>query len=271
MSNRSSVLAAHVVRVEQLSRLMRRITVGGPDLARFTTAGRDQVVRMFLPLAGQELVLPEGPDWWGGYHAIPQVHRPALRNYTVRRFDPATGELDVDFVLHGDEGPASAWAGRAAPGDPLGVYPDAATAEVPDGTDWQLLVADETGLPAVGAILEGLAPGTRAVAFVEIADPDEEQDLRSGADVDLVWLHRDGVPAGRSDVVVTALAAAQLPPGPVFAWVAGESGMVKAVRRHLVSERGVPRKRVEFSGYWLHREHDTPAFTAELEALYAEQ
>ena len=36
--------------------------------------------------------------------------RPDVRTYTIRHLRAAAGEIDVDFVDHGDAGPASAWA-----------------------------------------------------------------------------------------------------------------------------------------------------------------
>jgi NADPH-dependent ferric siderophore reductase len=272
MSPRPAAMAARVLRVTPIAAHMARITLGGPGLGRFVAVGHDQVVRMFFPRDGQrEPVIPDGGDWWETYQAIPEDVRPALRNYTVRRFDPVARELDVDFVLHGDEGPASAWALRAAPGDVVGVAHDTTTNRAPDDTDWLLLVADQTGLPALGAILEELPAGRRALAYAEVGGPEDELELTSRADVEVVWLHRGDTPAGRSDVVVRTLRAADLPAGQVFAWVAGESGMVKEVRRHLVRDRGVDKRRVEFCGYWLHRAHDTERFTAELDQMYAER
>ena len=35
-----------------------------------------------------------------------------------------------------------------------------------------------------------------------------------------------------------------------YAWLAGEAGMVKALRRRLVRDLGVPRSSVAFMGYW---------------------
>ncbi|WP_214400929.1 siderophore-interacting protein [Pseudonocardia lacus] len=271
MSSRPAAMAARVLRTAPVSPHMTRITLGGPELARFVGIGHDQVVRMFFPQPGQrEPVIPDSGDWWETYQAIPEDRRPALRNYTVRRFDADALELDVDFVLHGDEGPASAWALRAAPGDVVGVCHDRTSAKWPEETDWLLLVADETGLPALSVILEELPPGLRTLAYVEVGGPEDRIDLATGPDVDVVWLHRDGVTAGRSDVVVRTLRDAALPEGEVFAWVAGESGMVKDVRRHLVRERGVHKRRVEFCGYWLHKVHDNERFIGEMQRLYAE-
>jgi NADPH-dependent ferric siderophore reductase len=41
-----------------------------------------------------------------------------------------------------------------------------------------------------------------------------------------------------------------LPPGEGYAWAAGEAATAKALRRHLVDERGVRKDRVKAAAYW---------------------
>lgn len=272
MSSRPAAMAARVLRTTPLGPHLTRITLGGPELAGFVGVGFDQCVRMFFPQPGQDVpVIPDDGDWYQAYQAIPEDRRPVLRNYTVRRFDPAALELDVDFVLHGVEGPASAWALRAAPGDVVGVCHDAASPRPPADIERLLLVADETGLPALAAILDELPAGRRARAYVEVGGPADEIELATGPGVDVTWLYRDGVPPGRSDIVVRTLRAEEPAVDGVYAWVAGEAGMAKEVRRYLVRDRGVAKGHVEFCGYWLHKEHtEDEKFLGELDQMYAE-
>ena len=37
---------------------------------------------------------------------------------------------------------------------------------------------------------------------------------------------------------------------PLYAWLAGEAGVIRTLRRHLVAERGLDRRAVAFMGYW---------------------
>ena len=111
---------------------MVRVTVGG-ELDRFTPVAPDQQVKLFFARPGHDLSeLPapggDGPDsvmsWYQSYLAIPEERRPWMRTYSVRRHHPDRGELEIDFVLHGDgehSGPASRWAARAQVGDVLGL------------------------------------------------------------------------------------------------------------------------------------------------------
>lgn len=230
-----------VVRVVRLTPRMTRVTVGGADLADFAAAGTDQNVMLyFYP---DDVELPEPLTLEAARGMWSQV-RPLTRTYTVRRYDPDACEIDFDFVLHEDAGPASDWAKRARPGDPL-IFVGPSPAYQPDPTaDWHLLAGDETALPAISAILRELRPGVPVRVFVEIEDAAEEQPLPGDAQV--TWLHRDGT----DDLLARAVAAADLPAGRVDAWLAGERAAMVALRRHLLSDRGYERSRVRPTTYW---------------------
>jgi len=237
-----------VTRVERVTPRMARVTVAGAELTGFPGAGTDQNVMLyFYP---DDVTLPE-PLTLESARAMWSRARPRTRTYTVRRHDPTTGEIDFDFVLHGEHGLASAWGQRVRPGDPLiFVGPSPAYRPAPDVAGY-LLAGDETALPAIAAILKALPAGARARVLVEVADAAEEQPLPSAAAAEVTWLHRDGLPAGGNDLLERAVRDAELP-GEVEAWVAGERGAVLAVRRHLLDERGFARHRVRPTTYWRH-------------------
>jgi NADPH-dependent ferric siderophore reductase len=124
----------------------------------------------------------------------------------------------------------------------------------PADTDLVVLWGDETAVPAVSAILESLPAGQRVRAWLEVHHAADIQDLATSADAEITWLVRDersGASSPHSSMALDALRAAQLPPTQApYAWIAGESGRVKELRRHLVRERGIDRRRVTFVGYW---------------------
>jgi NADPH-dependent ferric siderophore reductase len=108
-----------------------------------------------------------------------------------------------------------------------------------------LLTADETALPAVAGILTWLPAGTRARVWGEVPDPGDIRMLPTKADAEITWLIRE-----KASPVVAAVRAAELPAGVPYAWIAGEAGAVRALRHHLVGERGFDRRAVKFTGYW---------------------
>lgn len=250
-----------VARVRDVTVGMRRLTLTGAGLGAgevdgvavpgFRTPGFDDHVKVLLPSPGQDRpVLPmqaEGRlDWTA------RGVRPIAKDYTPRRWDPETSELDLDFVHH-STGHAAGWVGVVEPGDPAWIVGPTTTASLPHGVDWLLVAGDETALPAIGRLLEELGPQQRVQVLVEVADADHEQDLTTRADVELTWLHRDGAAPGTTDLLPDAVRAAPWWDGEVFAWVSGESTMLRPIRQYLKTEHAVPRDCLDLTGYWRHR------------------
>jgi NADPH-dependent ferric siderophore reductase len=240
-----------LLQVREVGRLtpkMVRVVVGGEALAGFVSAAHDDHVKLFFPQPGHDMPVlptptPNGPVYPEG------AVRPAARDYTPRRYDPAANTLTIDFVLHG-EGPAATWAAQARPGQFLGVGGPRGSFIVPDDFDWYLLAGDETAVPAIGRRLQELPAGTRVIAVVEVADAGEEQKLDTRANLEMHWLHRTGAEAGNHLLLQRALTEFVLPPGEGYAWVAAEASAAKALRRYLVDQRGLPKDRVKAAAYW---------------------
>ncbi|MFC9280027.1 siderophore-interacting protein [Streptomyces collinus] len=252
-----------VVRTRRLGPSLVRVTFTGGDLHAFHSDGRDQSLSLFLPHPGQRepaVPLELGEGWWQGWRELPDDVRAVMRSYTLRALRRNPDEIDIDFALHGVEpgapvpaGPASRWASRAAAGDrvlllgPAVADNRAIRFRPPADTDLVVLWGDETAVPAATAVLESLPAGTRVRAWLEVPHAGDIQDVRTAADAEITWLVRhDGAPTA-----VDAVREARLPDaGRPYVWLAGESGRVKALRRHFTAERGIDRRRVTFVGYW---------------------
>lgn len=314
------VFAVAVARAQRLSPSFVRITFTGPDLHVFGTDGLDQRIKVVLPTpAGRAPMAADfdGDSWYQTWRELPDDERCPLRTYTVRavRPDAGLGEVDIDFVLHGDglgehDGPASRWVANLQVGaECVLIGPNARFDGPASGIEWAppaeatrlVLAGDETAAPAITAILESLAPGTRAHAFIEVPDSGDALPVALPDGVQLTWLPRNGpsvgafgyehgalldravrdhllgcvaldsrtsVPAAElEDVdidseilwevpVATGVAGPSLANAPertlrgCYAWIAGEAGVVKELRRHLVRDLGVDRRSVAFMGYW---------------------
>lgn len=238
-----------VVRTATVTPHMRRITLSGQDLGRYATGGLHVKLLLPQPGAGQ-------PEWpvlgANGLPVWPEGEaRPAVRTYTLRRIDAAAGEVDIDVVLHDDGGPGSLWAGRAQPGDRIGMLgPGGGTV---GEADWYLLAGDETALPAIGRILEQLPATARGHAFVEIADAGEEQPLAHPPGIRLTWLHRGAEAPGGTTLLADAVHGVDDWPGadvPVFAWAGTEFEAFRALRTHWRGDRGLDRTRHLAVAYW---------------------
>jgi len=113
--------------------------------------------------------------------------------------------------------------------------------------DWHLFIGDETAVPGIAAMLEGLPANTPAHAFIEIADDAGRQSAPT--DARIVWLTRKGTPPGPSRILYDAVEAFALPPGRGHAYVIGETSNVRAIRQRLIA-RGLGKDQIAAEGYW---------------------
>ena len=230
--------------MEPLTPGMRRIVFGGDELDGFTSLGFDDHVKLFFPDADRHLPTPIAAG--GGLRFPEGQPAPAARDFTPRSVDAARRELTIDFGLHGD-GPATRWARSARAGDVVGAGGPRASAVVSDTFDWNLLVGDETALPAIARRLEDLRDPVRAIAVIQVDDASEPQTLVGLTVMDLHWVYRRVEDAPSLETVVAGLV---LPPGDGFAFVAGEASMARRIRRHLIEERGLDKAWIKAAAYW---------------------
>lgn len=231
-----------VVRIIPLSDTMQRVVFTGPDLHDFVTAGTDDHVKLFFPQPGEtDPILPD----MDADRTAPRDPRIIARDYTPRRFDEENGELTIDFVLH-DSGPATQWAAQAKPGQRLGMGGPKASNIPHERLTSHLLIADDTGLPAIARTLEELSPEHSAVVVLDTQESDKTYPLTSRAWVDLFRCDRA---AGQS--LADLLRLVVLPATETLnVWIAAEIDTVRALRDHLVNEEAIPRSRIRAAGYW---------------------
>jgi NADPH-dependent ferric siderophore reductase len=240
----------------RISPTFARITLGGEGLSGFTSSGLDRTVRLFFPREGQNtLWLPslQNDAWIVETLLQPTSRRPWVRNYTVLDHRPLAQELDIEFALHGDGGPASAWALRARPGDPAGIFDEGYSYLPTDDAGRQLFVGDESALPAIPAILAAAPATLTGDAFLEVPETgDIRADIVRPPGVRVHWLARNGTGSIPGAVALEAVRSRSDLPTPTYSWVAGEAKLATGVRRHLVGERHVPKSDIAFIGYWRH-------------------
>src|SRR5690606_33120384 len=239
---------------QELTPGMVRVTFGGEGLAALVSTGvPDEYFRFFFPdpRTGR-LHLPriEADGRW----SFPEG-RECVRyaTYTVRRYrrmSEGAVEIDVDFVVH-KGGIASEWAQKAKPGETLVLNRPRGIYSPPADTAWQLLVADATGLPALGRILEQTPETMSSRVFVEVAEPNHQQDLPAHPGATVTWIARsgNGVAPSRLAEIVRSF---PMPETPGYIWVAGEQKVVRATRKYVRHTLKLPPERYELVSYWTH-------------------
>lgn len=216
-----------VVSVVALSPTMRRIVFQSDELSDFESESHDDHVKLFVL----------GPDG--------QEH---MRDYTPRAFDPATGNLTIDFAIH-EAGPATNWAIGAQAGDSVSIGGPRGSTIVPDDFDWYLFIGDESAVPAIARRLEELRPEARSICYLLVDGPQGELQLASRSHLELRWIHRDGSPIDDAAAFEAALAAWSSPDGDGFVFIAAEAEAARRARE-LLEARGHNPGWLKSKGYW---------------------
>ncbi|MCQ9616039.1 siderophore-interacting protein [Paenalcaligenes niemegkensis] len=237
-----------VKRISDLNPSMRRITLTGDDLAGFYSAAFDDHVKLMVPdVIGEKPNVPAvGPT---GLVFDESKAKPAMRDYTPRRYDPVTNELDIDFVLH-HEGPATDWASHAEPGHFVGIGGPRGSFIIPTAFDWHLLIGDETAIPAIGRRLEELPATTKAIVVIQTKTEDAKIELASQCQLETYWVREIEAGLDSASALESAVRKLRLPEGEGYVWAGAEYSDVQAVRQYLTQELGIDKSRIRASSYW---------------------
>ncbi len=217
-----------VAAIERLTPGMLRISFGGEDLSDFVSLGADDHVKIFIPTEAGE---------------------PERRDYTPRRYDNASRSLVIDFAVH-EAGPATQWALEARLGDTLEIGGPRGSAIISADVKHWLLIGDETALPAIGRRIEEAGPDQRITSIVAISDMDDRQVFETAADVKTLWACRPLDQAADPSALLALVKDIELQP-ETFLWIAAEASVTRALRAHLVDERGHPLSWTKAAGYWV--------------------
>jgi NADPH-dependent ferric siderophore reductase len=209
-----------VAEVRDIGSHFRRITFRGQALHDFHSASFDDHVKF---------ILGQGED-------------AVKRDYTPRSFDPVSGELCIEFALHGD-GPAATWAAQATVGQQALIGGPRGSLIIPMDYDWHLLIGDESALPAISRRLEELPDAAPVLVIVKVDDEADRRALATARGADVRWVASDAE-------LIAAVQALALPEGEGHAWCAGEAATMAAVRKELVGVQGLGKHQIRAAAYW---------------------
>ena len=242
--------ALRLKKKEKITPHLIRITLEGETVQQYKDCTIGNNNKIFVPPAGIKKVhfkvMNEETGEWliPGPDVLPQV-----RTYTHRAIDLDKNEMVIDFVDHGDGGPASRWALQAEPGDELGVAMKAHPKQLYPQADWYLLVGDATAIPVLSCILESFPETAKGVCIIEVHGLEDELKIETKGDFELIWLHNPE-PAEGSNLAETAMSLT-IPEGvSKFGYVAAEFQTVKALRNYLRTEKGWNKEELYAYSYW---------------------
>ncbi|NSL86053.1 siderophore-interacting protein [Chitinophaga solisilvae] len=207
---------------------LRKVSIGGNN-------------KIFVPAAGAVIDPMDEQVWDTGVFT-------AKRTYTTRYIDFDSQTMWVDFAAHGDNGPASAWALRAVPGDVLGIgMKESSKPLVPAAVEY-LLAGDITALPVIGAILEQLPPYVKVNAVIEVPGQADEMELYTRAHCHITWLHNPHPQNGST--LAQTVKSMPLPQGNRYVFMAAEYNTVRQLRQYLKEEQGWNTSEFSATAYW---------------------
>lgn len=227
MSRRPPPRTFTVLDKREITPNMLRVTLGGEGMADFPADQGSAYVKLRFAQARSD--------------------RPLLRTYTIRA--QRRDSVDIDFVRHGDGGPASRWAEEVTPGETIDIGGPGPKKRVDPAADWFLLIGDMTALPAISANIEILPASAQGHIVIEAIDEADIQTLPVPAGVQIHWVINPQ-PGKTSDPLVDAVAALDWPAGTPSVWCACEFSSMRRLRVHLRDERGVTRDQLYISSYW---------------------
>lgn len=205
--------------------------------------------KIFIPPKGlNEIYFPEFDTNKRQWIYPSEQFRPIVRTYTLRGIDLINNEIWIDFVAHGDEGIASAWAISATEGDILGLaMKDKRKVLYPKVKNY-ILVGDATAIPVISAILEDLPPDATGHCIIEVHGKEDEQHLHTKADMLFHWLHNNNPYQGST--LNEAVNKLTLPHKDRYFFAAGEFSSIKKIRNYLKNEKEWQREEMSVISYW---------------------
>lgn len=234
---------------EYLSPNYIRVTLNGPGVQSFANATNGVNNKIMVPPRGvRDLHLPTADPVTGEMVEAPIHLRPLRRTYTHRGVDLAKQELYIEFIAHTGAGAAGHWSEHAEVGDPIQIFMKDGHVDLVPPRDWYVLAGDATAIPVIRAILETFTDSARGHVFLEIDAPEEIQQLTTQSQLEIHWLIRE--PNSISPVPAAVRALNFPSDGTVFAYVAGEYQMVKALRTHLREDRALTPDHYWAYSYW---------------------
>ena len=238
-----------VVRRERISPSLVRLTLGGEGFEKFQDNGfTDRYVK--LVFAKPELNLTAPFNMAELKKTLPKEDVPVTRTYTVRRVDEENKQLQIDFVVHGDEGLAGPWAARAEEGEGVLMLGPGGKYSTDPEAPWHLLAGDASALPAISSALEAMPRDARGLAFLVVDDAADRLDIDAPEGVELVWDARPGTGADPNRLA-ELMRTREWPEETPQVFAHGERESIKQVRR-LLKEREIPKDRISISGYWAY-------------------
>ena len=167
--------------------------------------------------------------------------------YTIRNL--SNDEIKMWFVLHSHSGNLGNWAEKAKTGDQAILWGPRSMFSPSKKFSHLILIADETGIPAMKAISENNKNFSKCTTFYEVIDESCQIPTKGENNILENWIYREGDEPGEGEKLLNKLKVYQLPKNDFYIFGAGEARQMMKIRKFFKSE-GVAKEQMHITGYW---------------------
>lgn len=222
-----------------------RVILQGENMNQFAAARLGDNNKIIIPEnRNTPIQLPNFERGRGGGNGA----RPTMRTYTLRHLDLENSLMSIDFVAHGDNGPASKWAINTEPGEELGVLMKVKDKPLLQPADWYLLVGDHTALPVISVMLESLPENAQGKAVIEVYGKEDVLELIKPNGIDIIWTFNNH--PGEESTLTEYFHNADFPTASKFVFAAAEQKAVENIRENLRNNPNLQRHEWQALSYW---------------------
>ncbi|KAF2080691.1 siderophore-interacting protein [Flavobacterium sharifuzzamanii] len=172
----------------------------------------------------------------------------AMRTYTTRNIDLINKTLQIDFVAHGDNGPASKWAENAKSGDFLGIAMKESQKPLVPSSENYFIVGDSTAIPVISVILESLTSTSNVMLLLEVSSYRDVFVLNTKAHLNVKWIYNPS-PLDGSKLAEECIALLDKEKQQ-YAFAAAEFETIQKIKKHLKEELQLERDCFYAVSYW---------------------
>lgn len=213
-----------VIKKTMVTPNMLRITLGGEAMKTFPSEQESAYVKLIFEHEKGRL----------------------MRTYTIRH--QRQSEIDIDFMLHQEAGPASSWAKQTQPNDTILIGGPGPKKMIEQNADYHLLVGDMTALPAISVNLATLPEHAQGCAVIEVVSEEDKQVLPHPTGVEIKWIINPQ-PGMNNEKLLDAVKALDWLSPQCSVFAACEFNSMKALRT-LFKEKGIKKDKLYLSSYW---------------------
>lgn len=237
------VSVKHVI---DITPALRRICFTSPLLADYPDVSGGAHIKIMMPHGEQTVpVLPtltdKGPRW-----LVPE-DKPLIRTFSVRAFRRNACEIDIDFALHADSGPATRFAQQAQEGDVLAISGPGGPHPMLQPARHYYMAGDLTALPAISAMIEDMPADSDGHIALLVPTSDAIQDLPVPDKVTLTWVIGN---SADSDKLTVPFLQRGMENINSYFWFGGEENIVVPLRNHVRRNMEVDRTAIYAVPYW---------------------